>query len=66
MAGRPEGCPSMVLSATDVEALWKFGVGQGPEIHGTVGDLAYWLVGRGGGRGLTCSAGALPTIGRWR
>ena len=40
--------------------------GQGPEIHGTAGDLAWWLVGRGGGRGLTCSSGELPALGRWR
>ena len=60
------GGPSMVLSSTDVAGLWKFGEGQGPEIHGTVGDLAWWLVGRGGGRGLTCSAGELPVLGRWR
>jgi maleylpyruvate isomerase len=66
MAALAGGCPSMVLSATDVEGLWKFGVGQGPEIHGTVGDLAWWLVGRGGGQGLTCSAGELPVLGRWR
>lgn len=66
MAALPQGCPSMVLSATDVDGLWKFGEGQGPEIHGTAGDLAWWLVGRGGGRGLTCSSGELPTLGRWR
>ena len=66
MAGLPQGGPSMVLSATDVDGLWKFGGGPGPEIHGAVGDLAYWLVGRAGGRGLTCSSGELPTLGRWR
>jgi maleylpyruvate isomerase len=66
MAALGAGCPSMVLRSTDVEGLWKFGVGQGPEIHGTAGDLAWWLVGRGGGRGLTCSAGELPVLGRWR
>ncbi len=66
MAALPQGCPSMVLSATDVDGLWKFGEGQGPEIHGTAGDLAWWLVGRGGGRGLTCSSGELPALGRWR
>lgn len=66
MAALPEGCPSMVLSSTDVEGLWKLGEGQGPEIHGTVGDLAWWLVGRGGGRGLTSSSGELPDLGRWR
>jgi maleylpyruvate isomerase len=66
MAALPQGCPSMVLSATDVDGLWKFGEGQGPNIHGTAGDLAWWLVGRGGGRGLTCSSGELPALGRWR
>ncbi len=66
LAARPEGCPSMVLSSTDVDGLWKFGAGQGPEIHGTVGDLAWWLVGRGGGRGLSSSSGELPDLGRWR
>ena len=60
------GGPSMVLSSTDVSGLWKFGDGQGPEILGTVGDLAWWLVGRGDGQGLTCSAGELPVLGRWR
>jgi maleylpyruvate isomerase len=66
MAALPQGCPSMVLSATDVPGLWKFGKGQGPEIHGTAGDLGWWLVGRGGGHGLTSSSGDLPDIGRWR
>ena len=66
LAALPDGCPSMVLSSTDVEGLWKFGVGQGPEIHGTAGDLAWWLVGRGGGHGLTSSSGELPALGRWR
>jgi len=60
------GGPSMVLSATDVDGLWKFGEGQGPEIRGAVGDLAWWLVGRGDGQGLTCSNGDLPVLGRWR
>jgi maleylpyruvate isomerase len=65
LAALPEGCPSMVLSSTDVDGLWKLGAGQGPEIHGTVGALGWWLVGRGG-RGLTSSSGELPTLGRWR
>jgi maleylpyruvate isomerase len=56
----------MVLRATDVDGLWKLGEGKGPEIHGTVGELAWWLVGRGGGVGLTCSSGDLPVLGRWR
>ena len=60
------GGPSMVLSSTDVGGLWKFGEGQGPEILGTVGALAWCLGGRGDGPGLTCSAGELPVLGRWR
>ena len=66
MAREPGGGVSMVLSSTDVDGLWKFGEGQGPEIEGAVGDLAYWLVGRGDGAGLTCSTGDLPVLGRWR
>ena len=66
LAALPQGCPSMVLTSTDVPGLWKLGEGQGPEIHGTAGRLAWWLVGRGGGAGLTCSAGDLPVLGRWR
>lgn len=66
MAALPQGCPSMVLSSTDVDGLWKFGPGPGPEIHGTAGELAWWLVGRGGGRGLTSSSGELPALERWR
>lgn len=58
--------PSMVLSATDVDGLWKLGPGPGPEITGTVGDLAWWLVGRGGGAGLVSSTGELPQIAKWR
>ena len=58
--------PSMVLTSTDVEGLWKFGSGPGPEIAGTAGDLAWWLVGRGGGAGLVSSTGELPQIARWR
>jgi len=58
--------PSMVLSSTDVDGLWKLGSGTGPEIEGAAGDLAWWLVGRGGGVGLVSSTGELPTIPRWR
>ena len=63
---RPEGSPSMVLVGTDVEQRWAFGQGPGPDVRGTVGDLAWWLVGRGGGAGLTCSVDRLPTLGGWR
>jgi maleylpyruvate isomerase len=57
--------PSMVLSSTDVDGLWKFGEGQGPEIEGALGDLAWWLVGRGDGTGLVSSTGELPRLGKW-
>jgi hypothetical protein len=65
LAAQAQGCPSMVLSSTDVEGRWTFGEGDGPQVVGSAGDLAWWLVGRGGGHGLTSSA-ALPTLGRWR
>jgi maleylpyruvate isomerase len=65
LAELPDGGPSMVLSSTDVEGLWTFGEGEGPEIHGTAGELAWWLVGRAG-TGLTSSTGELPVLGRWR
>ena len=58
--------PSMVLSSTDVDGLWKFGTGAGPEIKGRIGDLAWWLVGRGDGTGLVSSTGELPRLEKWR
>ncbi|HET6627538.1 MAG TPA: maleylpyruvate isomerase family mycothiol-dependent enzyme [Nocardioidaceae bacterium] len=58
--------PSMVLSSTDVDGLWKLGQGQGPEIRGTAADLAWWLIGRGDGAALVSSAGVLPQLPRWR
>jgi maleylpyruvate isomerase len=58
--------PSMVLSPTDVDGLWKLGAGQGPEIKGTAGALAWWLLGRGDGAGLVSSTGELPRLGKWR
>ena len=66
LAAKADGGPSMVLSSTDVEGLWKLGEGPGPEIHGRIGDLAWWLVGRGDGSSLSCSPGALPVLGPWR
>jgi maleylpyruvate isomerase len=66
LAASPGGPPPMVLRATDVEGRWRLGVEEGPEVRGTVGHLAWWLVGRGGGQGLTCGTGPLPEVGRWR
>jgi maleylpyruvate isomerase len=38
------------------------GAGTGPMITGSAADLAWWLVGRGSGEGLS---GDLPTLGPW-
>lgn len=38
----------------------------GPEVTGPAAALAWWLVGRGDGGGLTCSDGQLPDLGKWR
>lgn len=57
--------PSMVLSSTDVDGLWKLGPGQGPEVKGRLADLAWWLIGRGDGSGLRSSSGELPRLERW-
>jgi maleylpyruvate isomerase len=66
LAKEEAGGPSMVLVSTTLHGLWKLGAGQGPTIEGAAADLAWWLVGRGDGQGLTCSAGPLPTLARWR
>jgi maleylpyruvate isomerase len=58
--------PSMVLSGTDVDGLWKTGSGAGPEIRGPARALAWWLIGRGEGAGLVSSTGELPRLGNWR
>jgi len=59
--------PAMVLRSTDTDGLWRFGVqGQGPEIGGRSGDLAWWVLGRGDGSGLVSSIGELPSLGKWR
>jgi maleylpyruvate isomerase len=66
LAEEEGGGPSMVLVSTSIDGLWKLGTGQGPTVEGAAADLAWWLVGRGDGQGLTCSAGPLPTLARWR
>lgn len=66
MDDRAEG-PSMVLRATHTGHVWKYGVqGQGPTIEGDACDLAWWVLGRGDGSGLTSDAGVLPQLGAWR
>lgn len=59
--------PAMVLRSTDTGGLWRYGVpGQGPTVEGRACDLAWWVLGRGDGSGLTSDAGVLPELGRWR
>jgi maleylpyruvate isomerase len=59
--------PAMVLRSTDTGGVWKYGVpGQGPTIEGRACDLAWWVLGRGDGSGLTSDAHVLPELGRWR
>ena len=61
-----DGHLAITLRPTDTEDRWQLGDRAGPEITGTVGDLAWWLVGRGGGSGLVSSTGELPHLPRWR
>lgn len=66
MDDRADG-PAMVLRSTDTGRAWKYGVpGQGPTVAGRAGDLAWWVMGRGDGSGLTSDAHVLPELGRWR
>ena len=51
----------------EVEELGRVEVGNGgPTVSGTAPDVVWWLLGRGEGNGLACSAGPLPDLGRWR
>lgn len=66
LADRADG-PAMVLRATDTGNVWKFGVqGQGPTIEGPACDLAWWVIGRGDGSGLTSDSDVLPQLSKWR
>jgi maleylpyruvate isomerase len=55
----------MVWRVTDLDEIVEVGDG-GPEVSGPGADLAWWLIGRGSGEGLSCTDGPLPTIGAWR
>lgn len=61
------GGPAIVLRASDSPGVWRYGVaGQGPDITGSARDLAWWVLGRGTGAGLTSDADRLPVLGSWR
>jgi maleylpyruvate isomerase len=34
-------------------------------VAGATADVVWWLLGRGSGDGLRCSAGQLPELGKW-
>jgi maleylpyruvate isomerase len=53
------------VRATDTVRSWTVGAEQ-PVVEGTAADLGWWLAGRGEGEGLSCDAGALPSLGPWR
>lgn len=55
---------ALLLELSDAAAV-QVGDG-GPRVSGTGAAVAWWLLGRGSGEGLTCSDGELPEIGRWR
>jgi maleylpyruvate isomerase len=54
----------MTWRVTDLAEPIVVGEG-GPEVRGSAADLAWWLIGRGSGEGLTTEGGDLPTIGAW-
>lgn len=62
--GRGGPAEPMVARATDLDREWTWGTG-GPVVSGRAADLAWWLVGRGSGDGVTSENGALPRIGAW-
>ncbi|MGY2874670.1 maleylpyruvate isomerase [Marmoricola sp. URHA0025 HA25] len=57
--------PSFAVRATDTVRTWSTGAEQ-PVVEGRAADLAWWLVGRGLGKGLTCGTAELPRLGPWR
>lgn len=54
----------LTLHARDLDRTFLLGRG-GHGVAGSAGNLAWWLVGRGEGEGLT-STRPLPTLGPWR
>jgi maleylpyruvate isomerase len=54
---------SMMLRTPEGDV--PIGTGQGPVVSGSRADLTWWLLGRGGGRGLTGDP-SVPTLGPWR
>lgn len=59
-----DGQADMTLSVRGGRSI-EIGAG-GPTVHGSAADIAWWLIGRREGVGLTVTgAAALPTLGPW-
>lgn len=56
--------PAFTILATDLNQTWSVGA-DSPVISGPANALAWWLVGRGDGQGLSSDRGALPALGPW-
>ncbi|MGO4257725.1 maleylpyruvate isomerase family mycothiol-dependent enzyme [Marmoricola sp. RAF53] len=53
------------VRADDLGRSWSVGAEE-PVVSGTAADLGWWLVGRGHGERLSCTAADLPHLGPWR
>lgn len=56
--------PDFAIRADDLDRTWTVG-GVSPVISGPAGALAWWLIGRGPGEGLTSDQGLVPAVGPW-
>ena len=57
--------PAFAVRATDLGRDWVLGAAE-PIVRGTASALAWWLIGRGEGEGLTAEPGPLPALGPWQ
>jgi maleylpyruvate isomerase len=60
-----DGGHEFVMELADSGSTVQIGGSSGPVVRGTGADLAWWLIGRGEGEGLTCSSDELPKLGSW-
>lgn len=64
--GAKEGCPPLVLRATDGPGEWALGDGSAGEVRGTLAGLATWALGRSRGKDLRTADGRRPpTLPAW-
>jgi maleylpyruvate isomerase len=60
--GAKEGCPPLVLRATDGPGAWALGDGSAGEVRGTTAGLATWALGRSRGKDLRTADGRRPPV----